>query len=449
MNDIMSFEFNAFENYVTDSNECVRFKLVTCIDDLIEDFDDTKVLGHKQDGESKKLVSSSCRIAPFKPDMTYQFFGENENIFGYKDLTVKVYYSCAQLNIYLCLKYADRLTKQQTDGIEPDDVLKIIASKYETKVCYNLNEFSANLSKEQSFMPYGELMEEFEIETKPTDDHQQAQKRHFCLFKANNSVPGFVAYHERMQTFLMWFIEGASYIEIDDDHWDFFVLYEKLPFIGSQSSKPLLKEYQYCFVGYSTVYRYYAYPQNVRPRISQFLILPSFQRIGLGSKLLASIYTNYNNKSIVDITVEDPSDDFQRMRDIYDCKLSIQLNWYKTLAPNTVWSNEMAREAQMKFKLNPKQTRRVFEILKLKLTNRNDPEQYRQYRMGIKQRLNAPYKKQINDIERLRQRKAISETNYTLLMKTNQIPREYRIKNLNKQYEEIESEYLQIIEKLG
>ena len=446
---VSSFEFNAFENYVTNSNECVRFKLVTCIDDLIDDFEETNGSNDKNDGESKKSTSS-CQISPFKPDMSYQFFGENENIFGYKDLIVKVYYSCAKLNIYLGLKYADRLTKEQTDGVEPDDVLRIISSKYETKVCFNLNEFSANLSKEISFIPYGELMEEFEIESKPIDDHQQAEKRRFCLYKANNLVPGFVAYHERMQTFLMWFIEGVSYIDIDDNRWDFFILYEKLPRTGKSlsSSKPLSDEYQYCFVGYSTVYQYYAYPQNVRPRISQFLILPPFQRIGLGSKLLAAIYKNYSEKSIVDITVEDPSDDFQRMRDIFDCKLCMQLSWYQTLAPNTVWSNEMAVEAQNKYKLNPKQTRRVFEILKLKLTNRNDPDQYRQFRLSIKQRLNAPYKKQINDIERLHQRKAINDTNYELLMKTNQIPREYRIKNLNKQYEEIESEYLQIIEKL-
>ena len=42
-------------------------------------------------------------------------------------------------------------------------------------------------------------------------------------------------------------------------------------------------------VGYATVYRYYAHPFKLRPRISQFLILQPWQRKGLGVKLLTAI----------------------------------------------------------------------------------------------------------------------------------------------------------------
>lgn len=71
----------------------------------------------------------------------------------------------------------------------------------------------------------------------------------------------------------------------------------------------------------STVYRYYAYPFHTRPRISQALVLPPFQRLGLGAQLLQAIYSHFISVStVVDITVEDPSDDFQRLRDYVDAK---------------------------------------------------------------------------------------------------------------------------------
>lgn len=59
----------------------------------------------------------------------------------------------------------------------------------------------------------------------------------------------------------------------------------------------------YGIVGLSTVYEYYAYPENIRPRISQLLILPPFQNCGLATRLLQSIYKFYgSNKDVVDIT---------------------------------------------------------------------------------------------------------------------------------------------------
>ena len=62
-------------------------------------------------------------------------------------------------------------------------------------------------------------------------------------------------------------------------------------------------ETMHAFAGYATVYEYFAYPKNIRPRISQMLVLPPFQRQGLGAALLTSIYNHYKIMSEVkDIT---------------------------------------------------------------------------------------------------------------------------------------------------
>lgn len=43
--------------------------------------------------------------------------------------------------------------------------------------------------------------------------------------QAGITCPGFQEYHKRLQTFLMWFIETASFIDSDDDRWDYFLVW--------------------------------------------------------------------------------------------------------------------------------------------------------------------------------------------------------------------------------
>lgn len=62
----------------------------------------------------------------------------------------------------------------------------------------------------------------------PTARGEILPKTIFDLFfpprQADITAPGFQEYHERLQTFLMWFIETASFIDSDDDRWDFFLV---------------------------------------------------------------------------------------------------------------------------------------------------------------------------------------------------------------------------------
>ena len=43
---------------------------------------------------------------------------------------------------------------------------------------------------------------------------------YYCDIKA----PGFKDYHRRLQPWIMFFIDAASYIDDDDDNWRFFLL---------------------------------------------------------------------------------------------------------------------------------------------------------------------------------------------------------------------------------
>lgn len=56
-------------------------------------------------------------------------------------------------------------------------------------------------------------------------------------------------------------------------------------------------------LGYCTVYRFYAYPDRVRMRLSQILVLPPHQGRGVGSLLLKALSKQAEAEGAVDVTV--------------------------------------------------------------------------------------------------------------------------------------------------
>lgn len=93
--------------------------------------------------------------------------------------------------------------------------------------------------------------------------------------------------------------------------------------------------------------------------------------------------------------------------------------------------------------MNPRQCRRVYEILRLCYTNLNDEEDYRAYRLDVKRRLNAVHYKQINDIKKMEKANVDTEWLRARLPTPMQ-----RIEQLNEEYQQVEGAYKQILEKL-
>ena len=99
---------------------------------------------------------------------------------------------------------------------------------------------------------------------------------------------------------------------MDDHRWRIYTLFEKWQFEGKTG---------YSFVGYTTIYRFFHWPNKTRARISQFLILPPFQGQGHGSRLYNQIREMVlQDPNIVDLAVEDPSEEFDDLRDKNDMR---------------------------------------------------------------------------------------------------------------------------------
>jgi len=133
------------------------------------------------------------------------------------------------------------------------------------------------------------------------------------VWHATWKTPGFREYHRRMQIFILLYIEAGSYINEAEDAWEFVVLYEK----RKKRTTPVTESYH--FVGYSSLHPFYCFPDKVRLRLSQFVIAPPYQHQGHGSALYNAIYQYVlTQPAVVELTVEDPAEAFEDLRDRND-----------------------------------------------------------------------------------------------------------------------------------
>ncbi|XP_060573241.1 histone acetyltransferase type B catalytic subunit-like [Ruditapes philippinarum] len=401
----MTLVHNRLDDYKCDANEVITFKLVRDESDL-------------ENNEG------------FQPEMTHQIFGEQENIFGYKDLAIQLYYSASKLTTYLNIKYTDKVSPEKFDGLKPDDVVGSLSKELPPGYYTNIDDFSAALAKDVNFKPYGELLHSYTV-------NKDGEDRQFEIYKTDIECPGFREYHERLQTFILFYIDAASFIDVDDERWTFYLLFEKY----KKDGNPM-----YAIAGYMTVYKYYAYPCRTRPRISQVLVLPPFQKQGHGAQLLQTFYNGcYGDSDILDITVEDPSENFQRLRDFVDARNCMNLKSFQPAKLHEGFDDDMSHEARLKLKLNSKQARRIYEILRLKATSEADKEKFRQYRLDIKRRLNIPFQKNGRDFEKLKKALKPDELSATLSC----MSMEQRHQYLEKAFEEQIEVYRHVIERLN
>ncbi|XP_073999610.1 histone acetyltransferase 1 isoform X2 [Rhodnius prolixus] len=301
-----------------------------------------------------------------------------EQIFGYKGLKIKLYYAAGNLTTYIGIEYEEKIS---TPGIEPDNVMEMLRNAIQSRFETNITVFERLLQEDDTFHPHGNLTNAFSI-------GDGLESKTFEVYVNDTSDANFLEYHTKVQTFVILYIDAANYVDPDEGNWKFFLLYEKY-----LSSNMVTK---YGVVGYASVYEYYAYPSHIRPRVSQVVILPPFRCIGLCSKLLNSVYSYYQtNRKVVDITVESPSPDFQRVRDFVDCKNCINLDAFSPAKLKHGFSEEQIRQCKERFKINKKQARRIYEILRLKYTNIHNDEEYNAYLAEIKDRLCRPNKKRI------------------------------------------------------
>ncbi|KAJ3048076.1 histone acetyltransferase 1, partial [Rhizophlyctis rosea] len=187
----------------------------------------------------------------FAPEFTYPVFGEKEEIFGYRDLHVKLHYAAGSLATYFGIEYAQQYDERTR---KVDDIPQLLSEHMSPGYTDNYDAFLDTVRRDETeFRPFGEKFYEYELDDRDGSGTNDGVV--FEMYKCNFSTPGCKQYHKRIQLFLLWFIEGASFIEDTDPNWDLVFVYEKRKRNGQDI---------YSVVGYMTYYPFFYYPDKKR-----------------------------------------------------------------------------------------------------------------------------------------------------------------------------------------
>lgn len=377
-------------------------------------------------GDSWASNSTSCTTlrlvgAPygadtkFHPSFTYPIYGEAETVYGYKGLEIQLDFASGSLVPHLQVQYKakNEATTATLDDVEgklkeflPPDYISASSTDFEaalktafeplgTKV-HSYTRRKVNKGKGKSGARGGPALSE--------DD---PDARVFEIYRTTWDTPGFREYHRRMQLFALLFIEGASYIHEDETNWEFYTLLEKV------SSGP---QTAWHFVGYTSLYKFWCWPDSSRIRLSQFVVAPPYQKQGHGAALYSTVYDEVAKRSsVTEMTVEDPSEDFDRLRDGNDLRrllapggfVETAKKAHKLHAPvDAAW----CEQERLQRKIAPRQWARMLEIVQLMNLDATDIEQVRQYRLQVKARIFKQNKDILLQLEKSEQKTKLQET---------------------------------------
>ncbi|RPA80860.1 acyl-CoA N-acyltransferase [Ascobolus immersus RN42] len=270
------------DEWATSANECIKLSLV--------------------DPETQKNVVS------FNPAMTYQIFDEAESIYGYKGLKVDLKFACDDLTPCITASWKEKIDAEGDAAAQ--DPVEILKEHLPEDVYTSESEWKAALkSRTEPFTPPGTCIHTYTHSGTTFSIYRTSLPTALCKTVLNN-----------IQITTELLIEGGSQIPVEDEdwsdaRWDVYFLYTSLP----TSTKHSLVGYVtfYNFFTYLPGYDYSSHPEthHSRTRLSQFVILPPYQRQGHGSVLYDTVYAQYlADPSVLEITVEDPNEAFDILR---------------------------------------------------------------------------------------------------------------------------------------
>lgn len=294
-------------------------------------------------------VTENGAATSFKPNFTYPIFGDSETVFGYKDLVIFLCFDHCTFLPFLNVKYLEKLDDE--DIVDPKS--KLMEFLPDSTVFKDEGLWLEKTEEEsQKFKIPGELVEGLEF-TKEGED--------YAVYKINLQSLEGEELHKRLQILVLLFIEAGSYIDSKDKLWDVHVLYKV-----TDRDTPSV-------AGFVTAYNYWKYPgcakfdkgeEEVRMKISQFIILPNYQGLGLGGSLYNILYNHWRKEDrVVEIVIEDPNEQFDDLRDRCDLQ-TVHRELPGSLKISDI-TPEWYNKTRAQFKFEKRQFSRLLEMLLL------------------------------------------------------------------------------------
>jgi hypothetical protein len=194
--------------------------------------------------------------AQWRAEFYNQVFGEEEEIQGYEGLAVDLWLCGRTLLGWVDVRHATRLPRA-------DDVPRKLREWFaEGDLFTSRAAWEAALAAVEPAPDFSALGERLSQAALPSGAGELRLQR----FALATAPPAVRALHRRLQPLLIFEIDGANYIDPEDDKWELVVAVVAPPGGG-----PTL------VAGFATLYNFWAYPDRTRLRLSQVLVLPPFQ----------------------------------------------------------------------------------------------------------------------------------------------------------------------------
>lgn len=312
------------------------------------------------------------QVTTLSPKYTYAIFGETEKIFGFKDLSIDISIAADTLLTLLEIKYTERIPV--SIDAEAEDLEGTLTEFLPPDLIRSRSQWTEACSQAStSFEPPGSRVEEYDTNASQYQIHRASL--------ADESVRPLL---ERMQLFSLLYIEGATLIDTSDDRFELWTIFAK-------------QDEKYEFVGYCTCYKYQFYDKvdhtfdHLRYRISQFIIMPHHQGNGHGGRLYDAIVKHcLADSSVVELTVEDPSEQFDDLRDRRDMSRLQAARVFDDSTCAYPIADSWKKSTQRQNKLVKRQFARLLEMGLLARLEEGDKKATKNYRQLVKSRL---YKK--------------------------------------------------------
>ena len=273
----------------------------------------------------------------FQPTYTYELFA-NEMIHGYKGLKILISLTPKTFFAHITIKYSYKL--QVNDNLD-----EIFGNHFKERYTTDKNTFLSELNKENDIIkPKGLLI--FENEKRK-------------IYNIDVLNDDFTAESYSFQALCTFFIDAASFIPLETNFWGYFLIIE------NYDEKE--KDKKWRTNGFSSYKNFHIELEKYYTMISQFLVLPPYQRKGIGTFLLENSYKYLFNKDnhCLEITTEDPDIEFILMRDYTICKIIVTEklidHLFKIINGNTIETKEIYD----KFFLNKNEINKICKKLKL------------------------------------------------------------------------------------
>lgn len=226
----------------------------------------------------------------FQPTYTYELFN-NELIHGYKGLKILISLTPKTFYAHLNIQYSEKLSIN-------DDVENILAQHFKERFTRNKETFINKLTEESKINPKGKLI------------YTEKNRKIYDIDILKNDC---IEENYSIQALCTFFIDAASFIPIETNFWGYFIIVENCE--NKDNKKDRNENWK--TVGICSYKNFHIELYKYYTMLSQFFILPPYQRKGMGTFLLENIYKylSREDKNCLEIMTEDPSIDFILMRD--------------------------------------------------------------------------------------------------------------------------------------